>query len=125
MAKFRGIYKCEICGNIVEVLHEGVGALVCCGEEMKLMDEKTEDSSKEKHVPYVEKTDGGILVKVGQNQNHPMDEKHYIEWIQIIADGKSYRQFLKPGDKPQALFEIKADKVTAREYCNVHGLWKN
>jgi len=125
MAKLRGIYKCDICGNIVEVLHEGVGALVCCGEEMKEMEAKTEDSSKEKHVPYVEKTNDGILVKVGQNQDHPMEEKHYIEWIQIIADGKAYRQFLKPGDKPQALFEIKAEEVTAREYCNVHGLWKS
>jgi superoxide reductase len=125
MAKLKGIYKCEICGNIVEVLHEGIGALVCCGEEMKLMDEKTQDSSVEKHVPYIEKTGDKILVKVGQNQDHPMEEKHYIEWIQIFADGKSYRQFLKPGDKPQAIFEIKADKVSAREYCNVHGLWKS
>ncbi len=125
MAEFRGIYKCDVCGNIVEVLHEGIGNLVCCDEEMKLMDEKTEDSSKEKHVPYVEKTDKGFIVKVGQNQDHPMEEKHYIEWIQIIADGKSCRHFLKPGDKPEALFEIKADKITAREYCNIHGLWKN
>ena len=125
MAKLKGIYKCEICGNIVEVLHEGIGALVCCGEEMKLMDEKTQDSSVEKHVPYIEKTGDKILVKVGQNQDHPMEDKHYIEWIQIFADGKSYRQFLKPGDKPQAIFEIKADKVSAREYCNVHGLWKS
>jgi superoxide reductase len=125
MAKLRGIYKCEICGNIVEVLHEGIGALVCCGEEMKLMEEKTQDSSVEKHVPYIEKTDDEILVKVGQNQDHPMEEKHYIEWIQILADGKSYRQFLKPGDKPQAIFEIKAKEIQAREYCNVHGLWKS
>ena len=125
MAKLRGIYKCEICGIIVEVLHEGVGELVCCGEEMKLQEEKIEDSSVEKHVPFVQKTDKGILVKVGQNQDHPMEEKHYIEWIQILADGKAYRQFLKPGDKPQALFQIKADKITAREYCNVHGLWKS
>jgi len=125
MAKFRGIYKCEICGNIVEVLHEGIGALVCCGEEMKLMDEKTEDSSVEKHVPYIEKAGGKIVVKVGRNQDHPMEEKHFIEWIQIMADGKAYRQFLKPGDKPQATFEIKADNVSAREYCNVHGLWKS
>jgi superoxide reductase len=125
MAKFRGIYKCEICGNVVEVLHEGIGALICCGEEMKFMEEKTQDSSVEKHVPYIEKTGDGVLVKVGQNQDHPMEEKHYIEWIQIIADGKSYRQFLKPGDKPQTLFEIKADKIAAREYCNIHGLWKS
>jgi len=125
MAKFRGIYKCEICGNIVEVLHEGIGALVCCGEEMKEMKEKTEDSTVEKHVPYVEKTDKGVLVKVGQNQNHPMEEKHFIEWIQVIADDKSYRKFLKPGDTPQAVFEIKATNISAREYCNIHGLWKS
>jgi superoxide reductase len=125
MAKFRGIYKCEICGNIVEVLHEGVGALVCCGEEMKFQEEKIQDSKIEKHVPFIEKTENGIIVKVGQNQEHPMEEKHYIEWIQIFADGKSYRQFLKPGDKPQAIFEIKAEKINAREYCNIHGLWKS
>jgi superoxide reductase len=125
MTKFRGIYKCEICGNIVEVLHEGVGALVCCGEEMKFQEDKIQDSKIEKHVPFIEKTENGIIVKVGQNQEHPMEEKHYIEWIQIFADGKAYRQFLKPGDKPEALFEIKADKINAREYCNVHGLWKS
>ncbi len=125
MAKLREIYKCEICGNIVEVLHAGAGALVCCGQEMKLFEEKTEDASTEKHVPYVEKTGNGVLVKVGQNQGHPMTEEHQIEWIQIIADGVSYRKFLKPGDKPQAEFNIKTDKIEAREYCNVHGLWKS
>jgi len=125
MTKIGEVYKCEICGNIVEMVHAGVGALVCCGEEMKLMEEKTEDSSLEKHVPYIEKTENGVLVKVGQNQDHPMEEKHYIEWVQIIADGTSYRKFLKPGDKPQAEFKIKADKIIAREYCNIHGLWKS
>ncbi len=125
MAKLREIYKCEICGNIVEVLHGGQGALVCCGEEMKKMEEKTEDSSTEKHVPYIEKTDEGILVKIGENEEHPMTEKHHIEWIQILADGRSYRKFLEPNDKPQALFKIEADNVSAREYCNIHGLWKN
>ena len=125
MAKFRGIYKCEICGNIVEVLHKGVGALVCCGEEMKEMEGKTEDSTVEKHVPYIEKTEKGVLVKVGQNQDHPMEEKHYIEWIQIFADSVAYRKFLKPGDKPQAEFEISSTNITAREYCNIHGLWKS
>ena len=125
MAKLRGIYKCEICGNIVEVLHSGVGELVCCGEEMKEQIAKTEDSSVEKHVPYIEKTSDGILVKVGQNQDHPMEEKHYIEWIQIITNGAAYRKFLKPGDKPQAKFEITSDEIEAREYCNVHGLWKS
>jgi superoxide reductase len=125
MAKLRGIYKCEICGNIVEVLHEGIGALVCCDEEMTLLEEKTKDSSIEKHVPYIEKKDDIVTVKVGQNQDHPMEEKHYIEWIQIIADDASYRKFLKPGDKPQATFNTKAKDIKAREYCNVHGLWKS
>jgi superoxide reductase len=125
MAKFRGIYKCNICGNIVEVLHEGIGDLVCCGEEMEKMDEKTEDSKIEKHVPFIEKTEKCLSVKVGQNQAHPMEEKHYIEWIQVIADGISYRKFLSPSDKPEAEFEIQANSVTAREYCNVHGLWKS
>ena len=125
MTKSREIYKCNICGNVVEVLHAGVGELVCCGEPMELMKEKTEDSSVEKHVPYIEKTSDGVLVKIGQNQDHPMEEKHYIEWIQIIADGAAYRKFLQSGDKPQAKFEIKADKLEAREYCNIHGLWKS
>ena len=125
MAKLREIYKCNICGNIVEVLHAGVSQLVCCNEDMELMKEKTEDSSVEKHVPYIEKTSDGVLVKVGQNQDHPMLEEHYIEWIQVIADGAAYRKFLKPNDKPQAKFEIKADQFEAREYCNVHGLWKS
>ena len=125
MTKFREIYKCNVCGNIVEVLHAGVGELVCCGEPMEQLKEKTEDSSIEKHVPYIEKTDDGVLVKVGQNQDHPMEEKHYIEWIQVIADGEAYRRFLKPGDKPQAMFCIKANDIKAREYCNIHGLWKS
>jgi len=125
MTKLREIYKCNVCGNIVEVLHTGAGQLVCCGAPMQLMDEKTQDSSVEKHVPYVEKTKNGILVKIGQNQAHPMEEKHYIEWIQVITDNAAYRKFLKPGDKPQAEFPIKADKVQVREYCNIHGLWKN
>ena len=125
MAKVREIYKCDICGNIVEVLHAGAGELVCCGEPMKLMEEKTEDSSVEKHVPYIEETANGIIVKVGRNQDHPMLEEHYIEWIQVIAEGVSYRKFLHPDEKPQAEFVIKADTIEAREYCNVHGLWKS
>jgi len=116
------VYKCEVCGNIVEVLHEGQGELVCCGKPMKLLIENTTDASKEKHVPVIEKTSTGIKVKVG-SAPHPMEEKHYIEWVQIIADGKAYRQFLSPGNAPEATFDIKADKVTAREYCNIHSLW--
>jgi len=117
------IYKCEVCGNIVEVLHEGAGELVCCGQPMKLLVENTVDASKEKHVPVIEKTASGVRVRVG-SVAHPMEEKHYIEWIEIIADGKAYRQFLKPGDAPEAVFEIKANKIEAREHCNLHGLWK-
>jgi superoxide reductase len=117
------IYKCEVCGNIVEVLHTGAGQLVCCGQPMKLFTENTVDAAKEKHIPVIEKTAAGIKVKVG-SVAHPMEDKHYIEWIELIADGRAYRQFLKPGEPPEATFEIKAEKVTAREYCNLHGLWK-
>jgi superoxide reductase len=117
------VYKCEICGNIVEVLHTGAGELVCCGAPMKNFVENTVDAAREKHVPVVEKIAGGFKVKVG-SVAHPMEEKHYIEWIEIMADGKAYREFLQPGQAPEATFAVQADKVTAREYCNLHGLWK-
>ena len=123
MTEKLAIYKCNECGNIVEVLHAGAGELVCCGQPMKLFKENTTDGAKEKHVPVIEKTAAGYLVKVG-SVPHPMEEKHWIEWIELIADGKVYRQALNPGDKPEAEFCIKADKVYAREYCNLHGLWK-
>jgi len=117
------IYKCEVCGNIVEVVHGGVGELVCCGQPMTLMTENTVDAAKEKHVPVIEKVDGGYKVKVG-SVAHPMEDEHYIEWIELVADGKAYRQFLEPGQEPEAVFGIDAKSVTAREYCNLHGLWK-
>jgi superoxide reductase len=123
MAQKLEIYKCEVCGNIVEVVHAGKGELVCCGKPMVLQKENTVDAAKEKHVPVTEKTADGIKVKVG-NVAHPMEEKHFIEWIEIIADGKAYRQFLNPGEAPEALFRISAGQVTARGYCNIHGLWK-
>jgi superoxide reductase len=123
MAKKPEIYKCMLCGNIVEVLHGGDGELVCCGQPMKLFVENTTDAAKEKHVPVIEKIDGGYKVKVG-SVAHPMEEKHYIEWIELQADGKVYKQYLAPGQKPEAVFKIDAVKVTAREYCNIHGLWK-
>jgi superoxide reductase len=117
------VYKCEMCGNIVEVLHAGAGELVCCGAPMKNFVENTVDAAQEKHVPVIEKTANGFKVKVG-SVPHPMEEKHYIEWIELIADGKAYREFLQPGQAPEASFEIRAEKVMAREYCNLHGLWK-
>ena len=123
MAKELHIYKCATCGNIVEVLHGGIGELVCCNKPMELLDEKTADAATEKHVPVIEKVDGGYKVKVG-SVPHPMEEKHYIEWIELRADGKSYRQFLKPGMAAEAVFSVEADSVSAREHCNVHGLWK-
>lgn len=123
MAKRSGIYKCEMCGNIVEVLHEGVGELVCCGKPMKLMVENTVDASKEKHVPVIERKGSGILVKVGAVP-HPMEDKHFIEWISVTKDNSVMRKFLKPGEKPEAEFPLALDGVSAREYCNLHGLWK-
>ena len=118
-----GIYKCMVCGNIIEVLHPGDGELVCCGEPMQLSKENTVDASLEKNVPVIEKVPDGVKVKVGSIA-HPMEEKHYIEWIELVADGKVCRQFLKPGQAPEALFPAKAKTMTAREYCNLHGLWK-
>ena len=124
MTELKQVYRCNICGNIVEVLHTGVGTLVCCGQPMELLAEKTEDVGLEKHVPVIERTETGYLVKVGSIP-HPMEENHYIEWIELIADGKYCRKFLKPGEKSEAFFEVKAGKVSAREYCNIHGLWKS
>ena len=118
------VYRCNVCGNIVEVLHAGKGELVCCGQPMELLQEKTADVGLEKHVPVVETTDRGIKVKVG-DVPHPMEEKHHIEWVEVLTDGGSYRRFLKPGDRPEAEFEIGAQKVAAREYCNIHSLWKS
>ncbi len=117
------VYKCDVCGNMVEVVHVGGGELVCCGQPMKLLVENTTDAAKEKHVPVIEKTADGVKVKVG-SVAHPMEEKHFIEWVQVIAGGKSYRQFLKPGEAPEAEFKVAGADVTAREFCNLHGLWK-
>ena len=123
MAERLEVYKCDACGNIVEVLHGGDGELVCCGEAMKLLVENTVDAAKEKHVPVIEQVEGGVKVKVG-DVAHPMEEKHYIEWIEIIDGDKADRQFLNPGEAPEAIFKTTSANVTAREYCNLHGLWK-
>lgn len=123
MTKKKQIYKCDICGNIVEVLNIGAESLVCCGQAMRLENEKTEDAGNEKHVPIIEKTDFGYRIRVGSVE-HPMEEAHFIEWIEINSeDGKSGKKFLSPTDKPEADFYIKADKITSRAYCNIHGLW--
>ena len=124
MTKQLEVYRCELCGNIVEVLHAGAGELVCCGQPMKLFVENTVDAAKEKHVPVVEQIAGGYTVKVGAVP-HPMEEKHYIEWIELVAGATVLRQFLKPGDAPEASFQTTAKDVSARAYCNLHGLWRS
>jgi superoxide reductase len=122
MAERLQVYKCDLCGNIVEVLHGGAGELVCCNQPMKLMEAKTEDVGKEKHVPVIEKTEAGVKVEIG-SVPHPMEEKHYIEWVAVITDRGIYRKFLNPGEKPEAEFKIKEAVISVKEYCNVHGLW--
>jgi superoxide reductase len=123
MAKKLEIYKCQKCGLLVEVLHDGAEGLACCGQPMTKMTVNTVDASKEKHVPVIEKLADGYKVKIGSIP-HPMEEKHYIEWIELLADGIAYRKFLKPGDVPEAVFNVKANNVSAREHCNLHGLWE-
>lgn len=124
MTKLSQVYKCNICGNIIDVLHAGKGQLVCCDQPMELLRENTVDAAKEKHVPVVEIVGDTIIVKVGSAE-HPMEEKHYIEWIEVNTGDKSYRKFLKPGEKPEAVFKLEAQEVTARAYCNLHGHWKS
>lgn len=136
MTKLREIYRCPICGNIVEVLHEGA-VLSCCGRPMQLLSANTTDGAYEKHVPIVERVDGGFRVSVGSVE-HPMTEEHYIQWIELLTPMCVMRRELHPSDKPEAVFLIDKttacgrvamacdiDKVSAREYCNLHGLWSN
>ena len=123
MAKQLEVYKCELCGNIVELLHGGEGQLVCCGQPMVLLETRTADEGAEKHVPVIERTPQGFKVTVG-SVPHPMEDKHHIEWIELLADGKAYRQFLEAGQAPEAAFCLEAEAVEAREHCNVHGMWK-
>ena len=121
-------YKCSVCGNIVEVLHVGGGILVCCGKPMELLKEKTEDVGKEKHIPVIEKSGNAVKVKVGSIP-HPMEEKHYIEWVELITEKGTLLKFLKPGEKPEVEFPTGGESayggVRARVYCNVHGFWKS
>ena len=125
MAEKLEIYMCDLCGVVVEVLDGGAGDLVCCGEGMIRQQVKTEDAATEKHVPFIEQVDGGVKVRVGQNAAHPMEGAHYIQWIELLADGKAYRQFLNPGEAPEAVFPVTGQDLSAREYCNVHGLWQS
>lgn len=117
------VYRCGVCGNMVEVLHVGGGTLVCCGQDMNLQEANTVDVAQEKHVPVIEKTDNGYKIKVGEVA-HPMTEEHFIKWIELIIDNEVMRVDLKPGDAPETVFVTSADKVTARAYCNLHGLWE-
>ena len=124
MVELKQIYKCSVCGNIVGVLHVGGGQLVCCGKPMELLNEKTQDAGMEKHVPVIEINGTNIKVKVG-SVPHPMEDTHYIEWIELIADGITYKKFLKPNEEPQAEFNLEAKNISSRVYCNIHGLWKS
>lgn len=134
MTQLNQIYKCSVCGNIVELVHVGGGTLVCCGKEMILQEENSVDAAVEKHVPIIENrpeadqpgagTAKGVKIKVG-SAPHPMEEAHFIEWIEILVDGKVDRQYLKPGDASEAEFNIDGDDLVARSYCNLHGLWKS
>ncbi len=123
MTVLHQIYRCSHCGNIVEVIHPAGGTLVCCGEPMELISSKTEDVGQEKHLPIIEKSAGKVTVKVGSIP-HPMEAEHYIEWIELTAGTQVYKKFLKPGDAPEAVFEVDSNDLSARSYCNIHGLWQ-
>ncbi len=125
MTELKQVYKCSICGNIVEVLHTGAGELVCCGQPMDLEEAKTEDEGQEKHVPVIEKTEKGIKVKIG-SVAHPMEDAHFIEWIELVCGDNIRRKVLKSGDAPEAEFCVcNPTEYFVRAYCNVHGLWKS
>ncbi len=124
MRKRYQVYRCEVCGNIVQILHGGVGTLVCCNRSMKLLNELTKDSGMEKHVPVIERNGNTIKIKVGTVQ-HPMEEQHYIEWVEAISNDKIYRKHLQPGSKPEVEFVIEGNNIIAREFCTVHGMWRS
>jgi len=125
MTQLREIYFCSLCGNLIEVLSAGAPTLVCCKQPMEKVEAKTEDSSKEKHVPFMEDCEGGVKVTIGQNAAHPMTDEHFIKFIEIRTANKVGRAELKPGDAPEATFYMPSDEITeVYEYCNVHGLWK-
>ena len=123
MVKRFEIFKCRCCGSVVEVLHPGIGDLVCCEQHMQVVDENNMDASRDKHEPVYEKMDDGIMIKIG-NEDHPMMASHHVQWIELVSEGESYRHFLKPGDKPEVFVKTDLKDFMAREYCNLHGLWK-
>lgn len=124
MTELNQIYKCNICGNISEMVHSGAGEMVCCGQIMELKQTKSEEEGTEKHKPVIERTDIGVIVRVGEAA-HPMEAEHYIEWIEIVTEHRVYQKHLDPGQEPVAEFCLEAQNLTARAYCNVHGLWQN
>jgi len=124
MTELNQVYKCSVCGNMTELVHSGAGELVCCGQPMDLQTAKTEDEGMEKHKPVIERTDIGVIVSVGSIA-HPMEAEHYIEWIEVITEHRVYRKHLEPGQEPVAEFCLEAQNLSARAYCNVHGLWKS
>jgi superoxide reductase len=123
MAKKSEIYKCSVCGNIIEILHEGAGTLTCCEKEMIKMEEKTSEEGNEKHKPILEKNDEGVAVKVSSIP-HPMEDSHFIEWVEITTNKGTSKKFLKPGEKPEEKFPVGEEVIKVRSYCNLHGLWK-
>ncbi len=122
MTELKQVYKCNVCGNMAEMVHAGAGEMVCCGQPMELQQAKSVDEGTEKHKPVIEKTDAGIIVRVG-SVAHPMETEHYIEWIELITEHRVYRKHLEPGQEPVAEFCVDAQNLSARAYCNVHGLW--
>lgn len=124
MVELNQIYRCNVCGNMAESVHAGAGELVCCGTPMELQQEKSEGDGREKHKPVIEKTSEGVIVRVG-SQPHPMESEHYIEWIEIITEHRTYRKQMEPNMDPEAEFFLEAEHVEARAYCNIHGLWKS
>ncbi len=123
MTQINQIYRCDICGNIVEMVHQGAGQLVCCGKPMELLEEKTKDKGLEKHSPVLERIDNVLKIKIG-SIIHPMEESHYIEWIEAVSGDKTCKKFLRPKNSPEARFEDIGQEVSVRSYCNIHGLWK-
>lgn len=120
----REVFKCDICGNVVELLQAGAPALVCCGEDMEKLEAQTEDSSVEKHVPVVKENETGIEVVVGSTL-HPMGDDHSIRFIEVLTEDKVLRAELKSGEEPKAAFKVdKSEVIEVREFCNLHGLWK-